>query len=155
MAIEKHYTDNTISTTFAQAPARTISKSVTIEQVVIVITGNKADERILPQALNFARKHNAELLIVNTCEASMSNQAELYLKSLLNKAQKQYTDVIAFLHQGTDVVAALESVIDDNKVSCVMLPTDNRNWLQRLWSGNVAGDLESHHPALMIREVQL
>jgi|GEM_PF-2206495 len=159
MAIQKNFADNAVDTSFVQAPARVIARTSAIEQVIIVVNGSKEDECILPHALNFARERNAELVLIHTYKAGMSgqamNRAELYLRTLRNKVRSQYSNTIAFLHRGMDVIAALEFVIDDNKSTCVMLPARKDNWLQRLWRVDIADELENLRPALTIRDVKL
>ena len=90
MAIQNHMAQQTMSRSFTQAKPQVIAKSNPVEQVAIVLDGQREAERIIPAALDQARQHNATLVIV--CTAS----ANLYLKTVCNKVKAQYSNVIAY-----------------------------------------------------------
>ena len=109
-------------TAIAEAPATKISAHVPTDYVVVVLSSNKADERVLPRALEVAHETDAELVIIHTYKSSMASyrseivlanqqsalseptrQAERYLKSVQNKLQVYHSRVSAYLHEG-DIV---------------------------------------------------
>lgn len=156
MTVQNRYLTTTIDNTMTQAPARVAAKNISIDQVVIVLNGNKKEERILPHALNFAREQNAELVIVHIYKTDMNSStreyAELYLKSVKNKSKAQYDNVNSHLYDGTSMSYALQSVIDNQKQTCVMVMSEERNWLQRLLKGNRVAEFANHENVL-IQEV--
>lgn len=156
MTVQNRYLTTTINSTITEAPARVASKNISIDQVVILLNGNKKAEQVLPHALNFAREQNAELVIVHTYEADMNSsvqkQAELYLKSVKNKSKAQYDNVIDYLHVGTSMSYALQSVLDNQKQTCVMVMNEKRNWLHRMLQADKFAEFANYENVL-IQEV--
>ncbi len=153
MAIQKHYADNTVDTRITKAQARVIAKTIAIGEVLVVLDGSKKEERILPYVVNYARENNAELVIIYAYASSVGeDRAALYIKTVRNKLRAQYSRVTAYLYRGTNAVAALDSVIDDRKQSCVMLPATKPKRLQGLSGSNTAAQL-SKRANLIVQEV--
>ena len=149
MTVHNHTANNTIINTFVSSPARTIAKNNVIDQVIVVLNGNREQERILPEALSFARENNAELTVI----VMQTSIADLYLKSLKNKLQAQYSNVTAYNFSGSNSNAAVKSVLDDCKQATV-LTTKKRNLMERIWQHNFA-ELRHVHSNFSIREVTL
>lgn len=116
------------------------SKAVDIEQVIILLSGDKKDEYILAPAMDYARDNNAQLVIVHTYK-SHPQEAELYLKGVKNKIKTQYGDVVAFLFCGHDKLTALQAVIDDRKECCVMMSVQDKRLFQKVFNFNNYTDL--------------
>lgn len=132
-----------INHTYSNAPARVVAKKVNFRQIIVLLNGDKKSERILPHALNFAREHQAELLIVHTYPTQAQEQVNLYLKGVKNKLKVQYDAVQVRLYDGTNKLGALTSVMDSQKEICVMTAMESRNWLQRLWGNTLARDFKN------------
>jgi len=129
---------------FTNVPAPILSKSVNFQKIIVVLNGDKKSERILPRALNVAREHQAELLIVHTHPAKSREQVELYLKGIKNKLKIEYNAVQVCLSDAKDEFTTLKFALDGEKQTCVMVGTKRRNYLQRLLSGTLFGDLVNH-----------
>ena len=141
MTIKNQPSIGQINRNFTTAPARSISKRVDFEQIIVVLDGDRKSERILPHALNVAREHQAELLIVHTYPTQAQEHVNLYLKAIKNKLKTEYGAVQAYVSDAIDEFTALTSVVDSEKQTCVVVAMDRRNWLQRLLSGTLFGDL--------------
>lgn len=130
-----------INRNFTTAPARSISKRVDFEQIVVLLDGDRKSEHILPHALNYAREHQAELLIVHTYPTQAPEHVNLYLKGIKTKLKAEYGAVQAYVSDAKDEFTALKFALDSEKQTCVVVAMDRRNWLQRLLSGTLFVDL--------------
>ena len=155
MTTQNPYANTGMIDTFTQAPIRVIPDSTPIKQIVVFLNGERKEERILPHALSYARELNAELIIVHTHKVGTSDRAKLYIKSVENKLKAQYDNIVAYRFEGTNTIPELDSVVYDHKHACVMMPKDNRNWLQRLWDNDISAAIVRRHKNLMIHEVEL
>jgi len=129
--------------TFSKAPARVASKRIGFQQIIVLLNGDRKSERVLSHALNVAREHQAELIVVHMYHEQSQEQANLYLKGVKNKLKAQYDAVQVRLYDGTNKLGALTSVMDSQKEICVMTAMESRNWLQRLWGNTLAQDFKN------------
>lgn len=153
MTIQNHcLTAKTISE-ITEAPARVVPRNINFDQVVIVLDGSKKAERILPHALRFTREQNAELVIVHTCKsdvvASAQDDKELYIKSIKNKMMAQHEKVAVFLYDGTKPLSALQSVINNQMQTCVMVMDEKRNFWSRMLHGNMFAEFAKYENVLV------
>lgn len=148
MTIQSRHVTTNIDNTITEAPTRAVAQSISTDQVIIVLDGSKKAEQVLPHAIRFTREQDAELVVVHTYKSGQTIQAQdhakLYIKSIKNKMLAQYGRVIAFLYEGTNTSAALQSVLDDNKQTCIMVMNEKRNWLQGLLQGSMFAELAKH-----------
>ncbi|MEM6283342.1 MAG: universal stress protein, partial [Chloroflexota bacterium] len=129
----------------------------TFAQIVVVLDGSAKGERSLPQALEMAREHNAELVLVHIYPAGLSADidmaAEHYLKSATTRVKAEYANVVPYLSRSNDVKTAIAAVIDEHAETCLMLPEQRQSWLQAFWNVDMAESLERRFPYLMIQPV--
>ena len=155
MTTQNPYANTGMIDTFTQAPIRVIPGSTPIKQIVVFLNGERKEERILPHALSYARELSAELIIVHRHKVGTSDHAKLYVKSVENKLKAQYNNIVVYRFEGTNIIPELDSVVDDHEHACVMMPKDNRNWLQRLLGNGISATIAQRYKNLMIHEVEL
>lgn len=157
MTVQNSYLNPAIDSRFNQSPSRYVAPNTIVEQVVVVLSGNKKDEQILPHALKYAREKSAELVVVHAYRTEGHSQphaaAELHIKSIYSKLKAQYENVIAFLHDGTSKLAVLKYVIDEQKQTCVMMHNTKLTWLQRLWKEDVPSVVVNKHSNVFVELV--
>ncbi|MEL6150833.1 MAG: universal stress protein [Chloroflexota bacterium] len=158
MAVQNRFAGNVINRSFTQAPAGRIPQETAFEQVIVVLDGSAKGERALPQALEIAREHKAELVLIHVYPASLSADidmaAEQYLKSATTRVKAQYTGVLPYLYRGTDIKAAVASVVNEQAFTCLMMPEQRQSWLQAMWTVDLVESMERRYPCMMVKPVE-
>jgi K+-sensing histidine kinase KdpD len=160
MAIQTVTTKSFLRTAITETPVAVSTVPAVasaVEQVVIVLNGSRKAERILPQALSYAREINAELVVIRTHNArngsAAYDEANRYLKSVKNKLQTQYNNVKSVLFDGTNTISALNFVIDECKQTCVLVAGKPQNRLQQLLSGDPLAGLHAEKPNVIVQSI--
>ncbi|MEM9954736.1 MAG: hypothetical protein AAF846_24220 [Chloroflexota bacterium] len=132
------------------------SVNETVDHIVVVLSGHRADEVVLPSALALARETNAQIILIrlhrSTAESYRSelvlahqqsilsdslSQAQSELKAIHNKLLKQYPKVHSYLHVGDNKTIALNSLIDNWGHPYIIFPEANKKLLYKIRALNI------------------
>lgn len=116
------------TTDFSYASQVSTNPAVVVQshptRIVVPLDGSGLTERAIPQAVEMARKYNAELIIIHVFKPSQSYaEAQGYLDSACNKLRKQKVNVWGYLTEGKSLSVISDFIMAESVDLVVMIQT--------------------------------